>query len=157
MIRPYSHIPVGADVSVELKHGNCLSGIAQWSEKGLTGITFHSSIDVLALLTTSDLEARPRMPRIELSCSASLRHDGDVWRARVVNISQGGMCLKADCDLKPDADVVVSLPDLPPTPGVVKWKEGEHYGIGFNNVFTVSDLMAFLQRQQREGERQSAA
>ena len=91
MIRPYSPISVGTLVSIELKHGDTVSGIAQWSDKGLVGVTFDELIDVLALLNATGLETRPRMPRIEISCTATIRHEGTVFRARVVNISQGGI------------------------------------------------------------------
>jgi len=157
MIRCYSAIAAGTRVSVELKHGDPMSGIAQWTDKNLTGIAFDEPIDVLALLRASAIGSRPRMPRIELDCGASLRHDGDVWRARVVNISQGGICLKARCELNSDANVIVSLPGLPSAAGVVKWRDDEHYGIGFNRVFTVAELMGFLQEQQQEERRLASA
>ncbi|HZU50917.1 MAG TPA: PilZ domain-containing protein [Sphingomicrobium sp.] len=150
MIRPYSPIASGARVSIELKHGEPVSGVAQWSEKGLVGISFDQQIDVLALLTPPDDGPRPRMPRIDLSCSASLRCDGDVSRVRVVNISQGGICISSDSNLEINANVVVSLPGLHAAAGVVKWREGDCYGIGFNRVYPVHELMGFLKEQQRE-------
>jgi hypothetical protein len=157
MIRPYSPIQAGTSVSVELKHGESVSGIAQWSDKGLTGISFDATIDVLALLRPTGTEARPRMPRIELGCSAWLRHDGDTGLARVINISQGGICVSAKATLRTNADVIVTLPGLAPAAGVVKWAEGDQYGIGFNRVFLVDELMAFLQEQQRDEQRKVAS
>lgn len=150
MIRPYSPIPAGARVSVELKHGESVSGVAQWSDKGLTGVTFDSKIDVLALLSPNGSESRPRMPRIELSCSAWLRLDGDVTVVRVVNISQGGICVATRTKLAVDADAIISLPGLAPAAGVVRWADGDQYGIGFNRVFKVDELMGFLREQQRD-------
>src|SRR5579875_2806593 len=75
MIRPYSSIPVGTPVCVELKHGEPISGAVQWTDQGLVGIAFQEQIDVLALLTPPDEGPRPRMPRIDVNCSASLRRD----------------------------------------------------------------------------------
>jgi PilZ domain len=149
MIRPYSPIAAGTRVSVELKHGDRVTGVAQWSKKGLVGITFDTPIDVLSLLSASGLESQARMPRIELGGTASLRHDGDVYRARVVNISQGGICVTAKCSLPVGADVTVSLPGLPPAAGTVKWTDEGNIGVGFNSVFAVDELMAFLREQQR--------
>ena len=106
MIRPYSPIPVGAQLSVELKQGDSVSGIAQWSDSGMVGVVFDEPIDVVALLTGSDGKPQPRMPRIELNCSALIRHDGDVFRVEVVNISQGGICVCLRDRLGIDADVV---------------------------------------------------
>jgi hypothetical protein len=157
MIRPYSAIAPGTLVSVELKHGEIMSGIAQWSDRGLIGISFDAPIDVLALLNPADTDSRPRMPRIELSCSVRLHHDGKSALARVVNISQGGICLATRADLRIDGDVVVTLPGLSPAAGVVKWTDGDQYGVGFNRVFPVDELMAFLREQQRGELRQAAA
>ena len=156
MIRPYSPIAVGTAVAVELKHGETVSGVAQWSDKGLIGVSFDETIDVLALLDTTGLETRPRMPRIEINCTATVRHEGTVFRARVVNISQGGICIDSPVDLAINGDVVVTLNGLHAAVGVVKWQDGEVFGIGFNRVYPVHELMKFLQVQQQE-ERQKVA
>jgi hypothetical protein len=156
MIRPYSAIQTGTHLSVELKHGDMVSGIAQWSENGLIGVTFDEPIDVVALLSGTGEGPSPRMPRIELDCTALLRHDGDVHRVRVLNISQGGICLNVPCYLPENADVVVSLAGLHAAAGVVKWVEREYCGIGFNRVFPVGELMRFLQEQQQDERRRAA-
>jgi hypothetical protein len=155
MIRPYSPIAPDTHLSVELKQGDMVSGISQWSENGLVGVAFDSPIDVVALLSGKD-GPRPRMPRIEVGCTASIRYDGNVFRTRVVNISQGGICVNVPLDIDLDSDVVVSIPGLHAAAGVVKWCEGDYYGIGFNRVFPVHELMRFLQEQQQD-ERQRAA
>src|SRR4051795_13559501 len=53
MIRPYSPIDAGTRLSVELKHGETVSGVAQWSENGLTGVVFDTPMDVVTLLSAS--------------------------------------------------------------------------------------------------------
>jgi hypothetical protein len=150
MIRPYSPIPAGTRVSIELKHGDSVRGVAQWSEQGLVGVAFEAQIDVLALLNSPGGRPRPRMPRIELSCTASLRNNGTVFRARVANISQGGICVDSPVDLELGTDVVVTLSGLHAAAGVVKWKDAAFYGIGFNRVYPVDELMGFLKEQQRD-------
>jgi len=157
LIRPYSPIEAGVAVSVELKHGEIVSGIARWIEDGLVGIAFDKPIDVVALLTASDDGPQPRMPRIELSCTAWIREDADIYRTRTLNISQGGMCVEGDPRLRPDTKVIVSLAGLGPIDGLVKWKDGERYGIGFNRVLAVSELMDFLRQQQRLANRCAVA
>lgn len=157
MIRPYSNIAVGTAVTVELKHGETVSGVARWIEDGLIGIAFDQPIDVVALLTSSEDGPQPRMPRIELSCTAWVREDADIYRARTVNISQGGMCVEGDPRLNVDAKVILSLAGLGPIDGRVKWKEGDRYGIGFNRVLPVNELMSFLRQQQRFANRCAVA
>lgn len=156
MIRPYSPIAAGTHLTVELKQGDSVSGVVQWSDKGLVGITFDEPIDVLALLNAPSGRPRPRMPRIELSCTATLRHEKTVFRATVANISQGGICVHSPVDLEVGCDVIVSLTGLHSAAGVVKWRDGDYYGIGFNRVYPVHELMAFLQDQQREEQQRRA-
>lgn len=157
LIRPYSPISAGTAVSIELKHGEMVSGVARWIEDGLVGIAFDQAIDVVALLTASAEGPQPRMPRIELSCIAWVREDADIYRTRTLNISQGGMCVEGDSRLRTDTKVIVSLAGLEPIAGRVMWKEDDRYGIGFNRVLAVNELMDFLRQQQRFANRRAVA
>lgn len=156
MVRPYSPIEPGSRVSIELKHGESVSGVVHWSERGLVGIVFDAAVDVLALLSASGTETQPRMPRIEVDCVARLRSDADVYRARALNISQGGICVRTTAELSVGADVVVILEGLPASRGVVKWRDVDGYGIGFNRVLPIADIMSFLQERQAEARRKAS-
>jgi hypothetical protein len=157
LIRPYSPIAAGTAVTVELKHGETVSGFARWIEEGLVGIAFDQAIDVVALLTTSEDGPQPRMPRVELNCTAWIREDADIYRTRTLNISQGGMCVEGDERLRVDSQVTVSLAGLGPIDGRVKWKDGDRCGIGFHHVLAVNELMGFLRQQQRFANRCAVA
>jgi hypothetical protein len=157
MIRAYSAIPVGTALTVELKQGDPVSGVVKWVEDGLTGVAFDEQIDVLLLLAPPGEGPRPRLPRIEVECTAWVRQDGDVIRTRVVNISQGGICVTARSPLSAGADVVVTLPGLTPIAGVVKWSDSGAYGIAFNRALFLSDLVEWLQEQQKAQRRRAAA
>jgi len=156
MIRAYSPLAVGTAVSVELKQGDPVSGIVQWVEDGLAGVTFDSPIDVVGLLAPPGEGPRPRLPRIELDCMGWVRQDGDVLRARLVNVSQGGVRIETATDLTVGGDAVVTLPGLTPAAGVVKWRDGESYGIAFNRALILSDLVHWLKDHQREQARKIA-
>ncbi|HEY4070529.1 MAG TPA: PilZ domain-containing protein [Sphingomicrobium sp.] len=157
MIRAYSDIPLGTALTVELKQGDPVSGIVKWVEDGLTGVTFDSPIDVLLLLAPPGDGPRPRLPRIEVECTAWVREDGDVIRTRVVNISQGGICVETPAPLTVGADIVVTLPALTPAAGVVKWNEGSTYGLAFNRALVLSELVEWLQQRQQEQRRSAVA
>jgi hypothetical protein len=150
MIRAYSDISVGTALTIELKQGDPVAGTVKWVEDGLTGVTFDAPIDVVLLLAPAGDGARPRLPRIEVDCTAWVREDGDVIRTRVVNISQGGLCVESRSPLTVCADVVVTLPGLTPAAGVVRWSDASRYGIGFNRSLVLSELVAWLQYQQQE-------
>ena len=156
MIRAYSDVPVGARLSVELKHGDPISGVVQWVENGLTGVAFESAIDVVALLAPDPGAPRPRLPRIQVDATAWVREGATVTRAKAVNVSQGGICIESKPDLTAGADVVVTLPGLTPAAGVVKWRNGHLYGIGFNRTLPLPGLVAWLQEQQEQEQRRGA-
>lgn len=156
MIRAYSPIPAGTRLSVELKQGDPVEGTVKWVEDGLTGVEFDIPMDVVMLLSAPGDGPRPRLPRIEVECTARVREDGNVVRARVSNVSQGGVCVQSDAPLTVGADVVVTLPGLTPAPGVVKWTDGGTYGISFNRALVLSNLVAWLKDQQKEQRSRAA-
>lgn len=157
MIRAYSPIPVGTAISVELKQGDPVSGVVKWIEGDMTGVTFDAPIDVLLLLAAQGDGPRPRLPRIEVDCTAWVRQDADVIRTRVLNVSQGGIRVESRASLTVGADVVVTLPGLTPAAGVVKWRDEDAYGIAFNRSLALSELVQWLQEQQQEERRRAVA
>jgi hypothetical protein len=157
MIRAYSDIAPGTRLSVELKRGDPVAGTVQWVENDLTGVTFDSAIDVVGLLATSADGPRPRLPRIEVEATVSVREDAEVIRGKALNVSQGGICIELDADLILGGDVVVTLPGLTPVAGVVKWTSNGSCGIAFNRALALPELVAWLKDQQREEQRRSAA
>lgn len=156
MIRAYSTIAEGTRLSIELKQGEPVKGIVQWVDGGLTGVTFDSAIDVVSLLAPTNEGPRPRLPRVEVSCTAWVREGAQIIRTKAVNVSPGGICVETTAALNEAANVVVSLNGLPPIAGVVRWSADGAYGIAFNRALAVSDLVGWLQDQQRE-QRGSAA
>ena len=156
MIRAYSPLAVGTAVSVELKQGVPVHGMVQWTKDGLTGVTFDAPIDVLGLLASPGDGPRPRLPRIEVECTAWVRQEAEVIRTRAENVSQGGIRVESPKPLAVGGDVVVTLPGLTPAAGVVKWQDGAAFGIAFNRAMVLSDLVQWLQEQQQEQRRKIA-
>jgi len=91
MIRPYSDIAIGERLTVELKHGETVSGSVRWIEGENVGVTFDEAIDVIDLISASATGPRPRMPRVEVQATAWIREDGTVHRVKTLDVSQGGM------------------------------------------------------------------
>lgn len=148
VIRAYSKIDRGTRVAIELKQGERVDGIALWTERELVGVGFDAPIDVVSLISTSDGSPRPRMPRLEVQCMALVRDGATVHRTRAVNISQGGLRVEGGEGLSAAAQVTVTLPGLPPEPGVVRWNDGQCCGITFNRVLALQPLVGWLGRQQ---------
>jgi hypothetical protein len=148
LIRVYSDIAPGTRLSVELKQGEPIAGMARWAEKDSVGVVFDEPIDVLSLITLREEGPRPRMPRIEVGCAATVRDGARVFRVRAINVSQGGLQVHCPAELAIGADIIVTLKGLAPEPAIVKWREGDCYGLAFHRVLAITQLVAWLQAQQ---------
>jgi len=145
LIRAYCDIAKGTRVAIELKQGEPIGGTVLWTKDECVGVSFDEPIDVLALLTSSEDGPRPRMPRIEVNCTASVRAGANVHRTRAVDISQGGLKVEFRGALQAKAEVVVSIAGLDPHHGVVRWSADGTYGIAFNRVIPLPVLVSWLQ------------
>lgn len=148
MIRAYCDLKPDTAISVELKRGEQIRGKVSWVRDGTAGIQFDERVDVVELLATSMEGPRPRMPRVEVRCIASVRQGSQVYGMRAHDISQGGLKVESIRDLEIGSDVVVTLPGLPTQTGVVRWRQGRCYGITFNRLVALGDLVVWLQAQR---------
>ena len=155
MLRLYSeNIKLGQKLTVELKCGQPLKGKVAWLRSPNLGLLFDTPIDVVAMLSQNEGGPRPRMPRIETSSFCTIREGASVVRARACDISQGGIKIETDNPFGRNVDVVVSLPGLPPQPGVVRWTSDGCAGITFNRLLPLPQLIDWL--KARSGTRNAA-
>ena len=148
LIRAYCPVPEGSAVSVELKQGEPVSGTARWVSDGFVGVEFEEAIDVLDLLSLSAEGPRPRMPRVEVNCTGSIREGAITHRCRAVNISQGGIKVESHGSIAVGAEVTISLFGLQPCSGTVRWCEDNCYGITFNRLLPLPALVSWLQDER---------
>lgn len=152
MIRLYCSIGDGTPVTVELKSGQPIGGRISWTRDQVAGIAFDRSIDVIDILSTTMDGPRPRMPRIETDCHATLREGANVVRVQACDISQGGMKIRSDTIFEHGADVIVTLPGLEPQRGIACWCDNGFAGVTFNRLLPLGELVAWL-HGQRETQR----
>jgi PilZ domain len=145
MIRAYCAIPTGTALSVELKSGQPVTGRASWVNEQNVGVTFDEAVDVIEILSASAEGPRPRMPRIEVDCIATVRDGANVYRLPVCDISQGGLKVKGNPPLEHGCDLSVSLPGMEPQPAALRWRQDGHLGISFNRLVPLGQLVAWLQ------------
>ena len=144
LIRAYSKLEPEDRIQIELNERQPVAGQVSWLRGSDAGITFDSPVDVVDLLKTSSDGPRPRMPRIEVSCVGFVREGAISHRVVIHNISQGGVSVETANPLTVGAEVAVSLPALPPQGAVVRWKDGQRYGITFNTVLALASLVEWL-------------
>lgn len=148
MVRVYSSLAEGAELSIELKSGQPIAGQVSWVRDLHAGISFVQPIDVIELLSATMKGPKPRMPRIEVETFATLRNGANLLRARACDISQGGIKFECEALLSIGTEVVVTLPCLPPQPAVVRWHEGHFTGVTFNRLLPLGELVTWLQAQR---------
>ena len=154
MIRAYSQLRPGTPVTVELKEGDPVSGKVEWAKDEAVGVSFDTPMDVIGLISTSDSGPRPRMPRVEVNSTAWVRVDATVSRTRTVDVSQGGIKIVCAADIPVGAEAIVTVTGLAPIPAVVRWRDGDTYGITFNRALGLPVLVAWLQNQQQQQQQQ---
>lgn len=150
MIRPYSALAVGTKLTIELKSGYAVPCTVAWLDEGSAGVEFETPVDILEILASTQDGPRPRMPRIEIDCQATVREGSMVCRMRVQDVSQGGVKLETSAVLTTGADLVISLPGLDPQPASVRWIEGGYLGATFNRILPLADLVAWLQAMREQ-------
>ena len=148
LIRAYSSIEPDTRITVELKEGEPVSDTARWSEGDCVGINFDEPIDIIGLLSSPLGGQCPRMPRIEVHCTAWVREGATVHRTKAVDISQGGIRVTSAKELAIGAEVIVTVVGLAPIAGAVRWNNNDSYGVMFNRALDLGVLVAWLQDQQ---------
>ena len=149
MIRPYCDLTEGTRLTIELKTGVSVPCTVTWLREGSVGVEFATPVDVVEILATAQEGPRPRMPRIEVDCFATVRDGSQVHRMRVHDVSQGGVKLESSLILEAGADLVVSLPGLDPQSAALRWNEGGYLGVTFNRLLPLTELVDWL-RAPRE-------
>ena len=149
MIRPYCDLAEGTQLTIELKTGYSVPCTVAWLHEGSVGVEFTTPVDVVEILSNAQDGPRPRMPRIEVDCFATVRDGGLVHRMRVHDVSQGGVKLESAVIVESGADLVVSLPGLDPQPAAVRWNEDGFLGVTFNRLLPLTELVEWL-RATRE-------
>lgn len=148
MIRAYCTIANGERLTVELKSGQPIAGNVSWVRDQTVGVAFDQPIDVIEILSASMEGPRPRMPRIEVDCHATVREGASTFRMLACDVSQGGIKVATSVVMPRGADVVVTLPGLSALPGVVRWMEEGFGGITFNRLLPLPDLVGWLQERR---------
>ena len=147
MAHVYSELRVGQRVAAELKSNQRIEGAVSWIEGANVGISFDQQIDVEALLnsqTELDNGWRPRLPRVEVDCLATLRVGARLFGVSTRDIGQGGVKVETDEPFEPDQEVVLTLDGFRPLHGTVRWYKDGLCGIGFNQVVPFRELMNWL-------------
>ncbi len=139
-------VETGAVVTIELGHDQHIPGTVVWVREGSAGVKFDGQVDLRQLLAARKPREgfRPRPPRLEVSCPATVRVGRMFYQVEVRDISLGGLKVAIndwDCVDKP---VVVTIDSLQPIKGRVRWYKPGQAGIVFDRPLRFEDLAEWL-------------
>ena len=151
--RVYRKVVPGEAVEVEFRSGQLLAGSVVWEEECDIGIVFPRPIDVAEVLASrwsSEAQKRRALPRIAVECTGRLSNGLSSVDVTLRDISQGGASLESEAQAAGLGKVQLSLPDLPPIAGVVRWSSDTNLGVSFNECLAFETLARWIQAR-REG------
>ena len=141
-------IEAGADpelVSVELSSQKIPSTVV-WIRDGMAGIKFDQNVDLGELLAGRKPRHgfRPRPPRLQVGCKASIRVGKVYYTVDVHDISLGGMKVEPIEERCLDKDVIVVVESLRPVRGNVRWYSDRKAGIVFKEPLDFDELAEWV-------------
>lgn len=138
-------VPVGEAVSVELSSQE-ISGSVVWIREGLIGIKFDNNLDLGELLAGRKPRHgfRPRPPRLQVGCKASIRIGKLYYTVDVHDISLGGMKVEPIEEYCVGKEVVVVIESFRPVKGEVRWYSDRKAGIVFHKPLDFDELAEWV-------------
>jgi hypothetical protein len=137
--------PVGTSVMVELSSQKIPSSIV-WIREGTVGLKFDQNVDLGELLAGRKPRHgfRPRPPRLEVGCKASIRVGKVYYTVDVHDISLGGMKVEPIEEYCVGKEVIVVVESLRPIRGQVRWFADRRAGIVFDQELGFEELAEWV-------------
>jgi hypothetical protein len=136
---------VGDHVQVELSSERIPASVV-WIRENAAGLKFDQNIDLGELLAGRKPRHgfRPRPPRLEIPCKASVRVGKTYYTVDVHDISLGGMKVEPIEEYCVGKNVVVAVESLRPIKGEVRWYSDRRAGIIFERALEFDELAEWV-------------
>ena len=138
-------ISIGAEVSVEF-NGQWIPATVVWTRDGTAGFKFEHNLDLGEMLAGRKARHgfRPRPPRLEVDCKASVRVGKTYYTVDVKDISLGGLKVEPISDYCLGKEVIVVVESLRPVRGEVRWYADRKAGIVFKKPLEFEELAEWV-------------
>jgi hypothetical protein len=136
---------VGDAVTIEFNSAEIPASVI-WTREGTAGFKFAVNIDLGELLAGRKPRHgfRPRPPRLDVQCKASIRVGKIYYNCEVRDISLGGMKVEPIEEYCLGKDVVVVVESLRPIKGQVRWFSERRAGVVFEEPLTLEELAEWV-------------
>ena len=138
-------IPVGTNLRLELSSQKIPASIV-WTREGIAGIKFDRNLDLGELLAGRKPRHgfRPRPPRLEVDCKASLKIGKTYYTVDVNDISLAGLKVEPIDEYCLGKQVVVVVESLRPIRGEVRWFSDRRAGVVFDKPLKFEELAEWI-------------
>jgi hypothetical protein len=136
---------VGEAVAVEVSSQKIPSTVV-WIREGLVGVKFDHTVDLGELLAGRKPRHgfRPRPPRLNVDCKASVRVGKIYYTVDVHDISLGGIKVEPIEEYCVGRKVTVVVESLRPIKGEVRWYSERRAGIVFDKPLDFDELAEWV-------------
>lgn len=136
---------VGEHVAVEMSSQKIPSTVI-WIRDGLVGLKFDQTVDLGELLAGRKPRHgfRPRPPRLQVECKASVRVGKFYYTVDIHDISLGGMKVEPIEEYCVGREVTVVVESLKPIKGEVRWYSDRRAGIVFKKPLEFEELAEWV-------------
>ena len=148
--RVYGEVREADCVTIDIPDETVLKGTVIWCRNGDIGVRLRREIDpntVLRLNDQDETQKRRRLPRIRVSAPVTLKMADRVYRGELLDISHSGALATTTPAMPAQGPVTLTLPDLEPIKGQIRWLDDRRVGIFFNTPLSMQALAAWLSRQ----------
>ena len=138
-------VTVGENVEIELNSQKIPASVI-WTRQGTAGFKFDEDIDLGELLAGRKPRHgfRPRPPRLQVRCKASVRVGKTYYNCDVHDISMAGMKIEPIEEYCLGKSVVVVVESLRPIKGQVRWFADRRAGIVFDKPLSFEELAEWI-------------
>jgi hypothetical protein len=136
---------VGDLVGIELSSATIPARVV-WTREDLVGLKFDQNLDLGELLAGRKQRHgfRPRPPRLEIACRASVKVGKVYYSVDVHDISLGGMKVEPIEEYCVGKKVIVVVESLRPIKGEVRWYSDRRAGIVFDKALEFDELAEWV-------------
>ena len=138
-------IEVGVQVELELSSQKIPATVV-WTREGTAGFKFDQTVDLGELLAGRKPRHgfRPRPPRLEVECKATLKLGKTYYTVDVHDISLGGLKVEPIEEYCLGKEVVVVVESLRPIRGEVRWFSDRRAGVVFDQPLKFEELAEWV-------------
>lgn len=154
-LKLFHALPADRRMALELANGAVYFIECVWEREGHAGFRFSAPIDVQDFI--AEVSPWPkRQIRLQMNLEASLHLDGEVFPARLCDLSQQGARVRFFRPLPLSRRVRLDAAAMPSRMAVVRWRNGEEHGLAFDEVFSLDSFASLAARLQRPAAHHSS-